>query len=125
MPADGEPIPMSEFTLGERYGSKEMYRDFPDLKPGDRVTVEKDGVLYTDTVTAMRWQSPEWVAPPERTWWQRVVRKLTPPRLRKPLPQSPPKPATVTVQVGQANPLERHQRQVADIQRMIGGFDNP
>lgn len=24
---DGDPIPMSEFTLGERYGSADMYRD--------------------------------------------------------------------------------------------------
>jgi len=24
---DGEPIPMSEFTLGERYGSEDMWRD--------------------------------------------------------------------------------------------------
>lgn len=125
MPADGEPVDMSEFTLGERYGSEDMYREFPNLVPGSKVAFEKDGVLYTDTVQSVRYQSQEWVAPPERSLWQRIVRRLTPRRLRKPLPQSPPKPATVTVQVGQANPLERHQRQVADIQRMIGGFDNP
>lgn len=45
---------MSDFTLGERYGSEDMYREFPDLNPGDRVAYEKDGVVYTDYVDAVR-----------------------------------------------------------------------
>lgn len=32
-PGDGEPIPMSEFTLGERYGSEDMYRDMGIERP--------------------------------------------------------------------------------------------
>lgn len=75
-----EPIPMSEFTLGERYSSEDMYRDYPYLKPGDRVAVEIGGVLYTDTIKAA---SP--VVYPTLTPWQRLVRRLTPPRWRKPL----------------------------------------
>jgi hypothetical protein len=125
MPADGEPIDMSQFTLGEGYGSEQMYRDYPDLKPGDRVAFEKDGIINTDTVQGVTYSSPEWVAPPERSWWQRVVRRFTPARFRKPLPQSPPRPARVTVNVGDAgdDPLKRHQQTMEGIRRMTGGFD--
>lgn len=52
---DGEPISPSEFTLGERYGAEEMFRDMgierppvPDIPWGDgevewTVTVGDDG----------------------------------------------------------------------------------
>lgn len=125
MPAGGEPLNMSEFTLGERYGAADMYRDYPHLKPGDRVAYEKDGIVYTDTVQSVSYSSPEGVAPPARTWWQRMARMLTPARFRKPLPQSPPKPGQITVNVGLSieNPLEGYQHTVEDIQRMIDRID--
>ena len=50
---------MSDFTLGERYGSEDMYRDYPDLKPGSRIAFEKDGIIYTDTISEITYSSPE------------------------------------------------------------------
>jgi hypothetical protein len=125
-PADGEPVDMSEFTLGPRYGSEDMYRDYPNLAPGARVAFEKDGVVYTDVIESVRYQSPEWVAPPERSLWQRIVRRLTPPWLRKPLPQSPPKPASVTITVGDRAPdMKRAQGQIAKTLKAMEDLTNP
>jgi hypothetical protein len=33
MPGDGEPVDMSQVTLGERYGSEDMYRDMGIERP--------------------------------------------------------------------------------------------
>lgn len=52
-PADGEPVDMSKVTLGPRYGSEDMYRDM-GIGRGDLVSFEKDGVIYTDYVGAVR-----------------------------------------------------------------------
>lgn len=55
------------------------------IVPGSKIAVEKDGVLYTDTVQSVRWQSGEPAIWPELSWWQRLVRRFTPGRWRKPL----------------------------------------
>lgn len=44
MPEDGEPVDMSQVTLGPRYGSEDMYRDMGIERP----TVDAP---WVDTVT--------------------------------------------------------------------------
>lgn len=117
--SDGPPIPMSEFTLGARYGSEEMYRDM-GIKPGSRVAWERDGVFHVDTVESVRasWGSPEIVR--QLSWWQRIARRLTPKRFRKSLVIQPAKSPEWTVQVGDAdNPAQRAAERIAEIQRLI------
>jgi hypothetical protein len=100
---DGEPVDMSKVTLGPRYGSEDMYRDYPDLKPGSRIAVEKDGVIYTDTISEVTYTSPEAAIWSDPTWWQSLLRhhrlrRIVPASWRKPLqPIRPPKPATVQI----------------------------
>ena len=94
-PDDGPPI--TGFTLGKRYSSEDMYRDYPDLRPGSKVTVEKDGVRYTDTVQSVAYSSPEPEIVRRLSRWERFVRALTPRRFRKSLVIRSAKPATVTI----------------------------
>lgn len=107
----------SKFTLGPRYGSEDMLRDM-GVVPGSRVAVEKDGVLYTDAVQSVVWRDGEDAVWPELSWWQTVLRRLTPARFRKPL--KPIRPATlpsVEIRTGEASPdvLEQYQRTIASL----------
>ena len=105
---------MSEVSLGKRYSSEDMYRDYPDLRPGDRIAVEKDGVIYTDTVRGVTYSSPEPEMVRRLSFWQRVGRRLTPPRFRKSLVVRQARPATVTIETVAPDDdvLERHQRRM-------------
>lgn len=119
---DGDPIPMSEFTLGEPYTSSDMYRDM-GLRPGDTVAFEKDGVVYTDTIQEVTYTSPAPTTYPDLSWWQKTVRRFTPARFRKPIkPVRCGEPSKVTVTVGDHNPLKRAGHTIADIQKMMDGF---
>lgn len=119
---DGEPVDMSKVTLGPLYTAQDMYRDYPDLKLGDKIAVEKDGVIYTDTVQSVHYSSPEAEIWPHRSVWQRMIRALTPKRWRKPLqPIRPYKPATVAVGIGE-DPLERAQDQIGKTLAWIEGL---
>jgi hypothetical protein len=122
-PADGAPIP--EFTLGPRYGSEDMYRDM-GIAPGSRVAFEKDGVVFTDTVQSVTYSSAESEIVRRLSWWQRIVRRLTPKRYRKSLVVRPHKPETVTVNTGpvEDDVLERHQGRITEVLaavRRLGG----
>lgn len=81
---DGPPIPMSDLTLGERYGSEDMYRDM-GIVPGSRVAFEKDDVIYTDQVESVHYSSASPAIYRRLNRWQRAVRALTPRRWRKSL----------------------------------------
>jgi hypothetical protein len=70
---------------GKRYSSEDMYRGFPDLKLGDRFSVECNGVLYADTVESVHYSSGSPAVYRTLNRWQRVVRGLTPRRWRKSL----------------------------------------
>jgi hypothetical protein len=51
-PANGDPVDMSQVTLGPRYGSEDMYRE------AGLVSFVKDGVVYTDYVDAVKRDDP-------------------------------------------------------------------
>lgn len=108
-----------EFTLGKRYGSEDMYRDYPDLRPGSRVSVEKDGVVYTDTVQSVSYSSPEPEIVRRLSRWERIVRALTPRRFRKSLVVRPFKPASVSVSTDDpgGDPLGYTAARLAEMQR--------
>lgn len=98
---------MSEFILGQQYGSEDMYADM-GIRPGARVSVEIGGVLYTDTVAGITSTGPEPAIYPTLNWRQRLIRRLTPARRRKPIePIRPAKPASITLELGEDNGAER------------------
>lgn len=122
---------MSEFELGERYGSEDMYRDM-GIRPGARVSVEIGGVLYTDTVAGITSTGPEPAIYPTLNWWQRIIRRLTPARRRKPIePIRPAKSASITIEIGETDEevrdrIERAQAVIATTGTIIYGLtSNP
>lgn len=121
-PDDGPPIPMSQFTPGKRYGSEDMYRDYPDLRPGSRVSVVKDGQVFTDTVQSMTYSSPEPEIIRRLSRWQRIVRRLTPPRFRKSLVIRAAKPASVAISTDpDSAPTGYTAAQLAELKRAWEG----
>lgn len=124
-----EPIPMSEFKMGERYGSEDMYADM-GIRPGARVAVEIGGVLYTDTVQGITSTSATPAIYPTLTWWQRLRRQLTPARWRKPIqPIRPAKPSSITIELGETDEegrerIERAQAVLATTGIIIDGLIN-
>jgi hypothetical protein len=99
-PADGDPVDMSQVTLGPRYSSEDMYRDM-GINPGTLVSVEKDGVIYTDTVQSVNYSggSPAIYRELNRRQW--FLRRLTPARWRRPLLVRDAESPAVTVNVGE------------------------
>lgn len=101
----------------------------PHLGPGATVAVERDGLLYVDQVESVRY---EWLPPapsPRLSRWQRIVRRLAPRRLRKPLPRPAPWLPTLTLDIGPAGEDARaaHERAFASLQRageVIDGLIN-
>ncbi|MGV0042044.1 hypothetical protein [Mycobacterium colombiense] len=76
---------MSQFRLGERYGSEDMYRDM-GIRPGERVAYQgSDGLIYTGTVENITYSSGKPAIYPTLTRWQQLKRRLTPRRWRKPI----------------------------------------
>lgn len=76
-----------------------------DLAPGSKIAIEKDGVLYQDTISDVRWSSPEPAVWPHLTAGKRLLRRLTPARWRKPLqPIRAAKLAEVTIRT----PMQRY-----------------
>ena len=58
-----------------------------DLSPGSRISfVNKDGEMITEVIDSVRYESGSPAIYAELTWWQRMVRRLTPRRWRKPVP---------------------------------------
>lgn len=93
-----------------------------DIRPGSTVAFEKDGVIFTDVVTSVGYTSPEPAVWPELSRWQRVVRRLTPSRFRKPLlPVRAAELAKYTVFTGEKDAVARAGKTIADIQGMIDG----
>lgn len=95
-----------DFSLGKRYSSEDMYRDYPHLKAG-LASVEIDGVVYTDYIENMTGQPPTY---PRLPWWRRAVRSLTPRRWRQPL------------QPIRTDPAARAHRMLQNITKALDGL---
>lgn len=88
------------FTLNSRYNSEDFYRDYPDLKPGDRIAVQIGDKMYTRIVQNITFHSAEPEIVRRLSRWQRIFRALTPKRLRKSLVIRPYKPEATIIDTG-------------------------
>lgn len=115
-----EPISISDFRLGKRYSSEDMYRDHPDLHLGDRYTIKyPSGLEFHDTVHSIRYSSAQPEIRQHPTGWRRILRNLTPHRWRKPLPiVRPYQPATTEV-IGKSEIARRATRKTEEIAAAI------
>lgn len=117
----------SKFTLGPRYGSEDMLRDM-GVVPGSRVAFKKGDVIYTETVQSVTMKSAEPAIWPELSWWQQLVRRLTPARWRKPLkPIRAAQPQRVEIRTGGPGEdireqFERHQASLQKAGEIIDGL---
>lgn len=116
---DGPPIPMSQFTLGPRYGSEDMRRDFPELFPGDKIAIECNGVTYTSTLRSVSYSSGSGDIRRRVRWWERFV----PARWRKPVVVRAAVPASVTVNTDESPDVARRAlARLAEMKRVIDGL---
>lgn len=93
-------------SLGKRYSSEDMYRNYPQL--GDPIAVECGGVLYTDTIRSVEVTGAVPTVYPKLSRLQRIVRRLTPARWRKPLqPIHPGMASRVIINGEDVGPLNR------------------
>lgn len=119
----------SDFTLGPRYGSEDMQREWREIEdrwnaaiqPGSTIAYQRaDGTIFTDTVQSVHYRSAEPAIWPELSWWQRMVRRLTPARWRKPLkpirPAGLPTVSFTTGPVG-ADVRETYERTQANLRK--------
>lgn len=59
----------------------------PDVRPGDRVKfIDVDGSQFDDVIHSVRYRSSQPEIRKQPTGWRKAIRRLTPPRFRKPLP---------------------------------------
>lgn len=125
MADNDEPIDMSDFRLGPRYSSEDMYRDFPRLRPGDMVAVEADGQLYTDVVSSIRYTSATPGITRRLSLLGRIVRRLTPGRFRRSLVIRPARPARTIVTMGPHEDEHAHvERARETVQRAADIIDS-
>lgn len=93
------------------------------MKPGDMISFEKDGVIHTERVKSVRYQSASPAIYRQLNRWQRVLRRITPIRFRTPLLVRPAEPSRVTIN-GDGNPVGKTLAQLeqmkADLDKMLG-----
>lgn len=63
------------------------YLSSPALKIGDKISVQVGDRKVTHVITAFTRHTGTYTPAPPLTRWQRIIRAITPPRWRKPLPQ--------------------------------------
>jgi hypothetical protein len=98
-----------------------------NIQPGDRIGIEKDGVIYSDTVSSISYTSPTPAMYRRLSWWQKAVRRMTPLRLRKPLQVRAADLGRVTINIGSDDDaLERMRARITEIDKSLRdqGFHN-
>jgi hypothetical protein len=70
------------------------------IKLGDHISYEKDGVIYTERVDSVRYSSGFPAVYRRLNRWQRFIRMLTPPRLRRSLLVRPAQLPVMTINGG-------------------------
>lgn len=108
-----------DFTLGPRYSSEDMYRDFPNLRVGDTFTFERNGIVYTDTIRSVAYSSGSPEVRRRVRWWERFV----PARWRKPVIIRAAVSQSVTVNTDESpDAVGRTLAQLAEMKRAIDGL---
>ena len=59
----------------------------PDIMPGGKICFVRGDEVWTQTVESVTHTTQPYVLAPPLSWRQRVLRRITPRRWRKPLPQ--------------------------------------
>lgn len=90
------------------------------MKLGDHISYEKDGQVVTERVESMRYESGPPAIYRQLNWWQRVLRKLTPPRWRKPLLVRAAVLPKVTINQPNSDPVGKT---LAQVQKMKAAMD--
>jgi hypothetical protein len=85
------------------------------MKLGDHISYEKDGEVVTERVESVRYESGSPAIYRQLNWWQRVLRKLTPPRWRKPLLVRAAELPKVTINQPESDPVGKTLAQVQKI----------
>lgn len=114
---DGAPVDMSQVHLGAQYTSEDMYRD---MGLGSKFSVERGGIVYTDTVESVRYSSGLPAVYRRLNRWQRIVRRLTPPRWRKSLLVREAEASSVTINGENSNPMGKTLAQLQEMQPAFG-----
>lgn len=103
----------------------------PEINPGKLVTLTNNGRAFTEVVTAIGYRSAEQFRYVRLSPLQRIVRKLTPPRWRKPIPLAPSRPSEITLTLKgteAASAIQRHQALIRETHEAINKillFDYP
>lgn len=94
----------------------------PHIRAGERIAIEIDGKLYTDTVTSYTQTAPIPPTYPQhsRIWW--ILRRLTPRRWRKPIkPIHPGQPSQAIITTGttgaEGDPVARMAKNLGDLEQ--------
>lgn len=77
--------------------TKQPWDYWPDIQPGGKISFQRGDQIYTDTIRSVSYSTQPYVAAPELPRWQRIVRRFTPRRWRKPLPQPSGGMAVMTI----------------------------
>lgn len=90
------------------------------MQLGDRFSVEKDGVLYTDIIDSVRYTSGSPAIYRDLNRWQSMIRRLTPRRWRKSLLVRAAVLPSVTINSSAREPVGKTLEQ---LERMKGALD--
>lgn len=124
-PTDGDPVEMSQVTLGPRYGPEDLYRD-TGIKLGSAMSFEKDGVIYTDAVESVHYSGGSPAISREVSRWKWLPLRLTPPRWRRTLLIRDAEPASVTVEIGDKHDVPAaFARVLKECDDALGRLENP
>lgn len=99
MQPNAKSVAGRNFTFNSRYSSEDLYRNYPDLKPGDRIAVLiGDKIkMYSRIVQNITFRSAEPEIVRRLSRWQWIFRAVTPARLRTSLVIRPYKPEATII----------------------------
>lgn len=93
------------------------------MQIGDMISFEKDGVIYTERVESVHYQSATPALYQRLNRFRRLIRRLTPARWRKSLLIRPAEPSKVTINDGSpvGKTLDQLERMRDMLDRLVGG----
>lgn len=89
------------------------------MRLGDDFSYVRDGQVVTERLESWRYESPSPAIYRRLNWWQRIGRKLTPPRWRKSLLVREAQLPKVTINEPSSDPVGKTLAQVQSIQAVL------
>lgn len=120
---EGDSCPCGGKREGDMTNDYQAAQDewLASFKSGSKIAVEVDGVVHTQTVTGVTYQSPEAEVIRRMSRWERFVRRLTPKWWRRTLLVRPYQPHTFTLHTDQ--PMWASARARAQVEKINGALD--